>query len=375
MKVLHIISSLGDGGAEAVLYRICTFDKACQHEVISLTGMGKYGGRLIENGIEVVCLNMMRGKLSKLRDFIRLVRIIRRSKPDVVQTWMYHADLLGGLAARLAGVNNVFWGIRNTSLSPEFTSKGTIFVARACAALSAYVPRKIICAAGAAKLAHAEFGYSERRMTVIHNGYDFIAYRPDRDLGWKIRQDLGLGCNDDLIGCVARYDKIKGHSNLLDALSILKSAGITPYCLLVGSGLTHDNVEIRDEIERRGLQRQIILFGPTTDIPGIMNAIDVHVLPSRSEAFPNVLAESMACGTPCITTDVGDAALIVGELGLVVEKDHPQKLAMALVQFLKEKKLSRWHDLRNDCRNLTLERFSVEVMVRKFLTVWNENGK
>ena len=115
MDCLHIITGLNDGGAEAVLYRLCHHDQANQHHVVSLSGSGKYGPMLEALGVLVTTLNMSPGRPSPLA-FIRLVRLMRREKPDVVQTWMYHGDLFGGLAARAAGIPSVVWGIRHTTL-------------------------------------------------------------------------------------------------------------------------------------------------------------------------------------------------------------------------------------------------------------------
>src|SRR5690625_4423932 len=100
MKVVHIITGLNDGGAEGVLYRLCTNDKKYTHTVISLLDMGKYGPLLEEHGIKVYCLNMKRGKIT-LSDLSRLYRKLKKNQPDIVQTWMYHGDLIGGIVSRV----------------------------------------------------------------------------------------------------------------------------------------------------------------------------------------------------------------------------------------------------------------------------------
>lgn len=374
MKVLHIITGLNNGGAEAVLFRLCKYDTQCQHHVVSMMDKGKYGDRLLELGVEVTCLDLPRGRIDLSRLWF-LRRIIKSYAPDVVQTWMYHADLFGGIAARLAGVGNICWGVRNTSLDRSTTSRSTIIVAKLCAAISKFLPRRIICAAEASRIAHEKIGYDSHRMRVVNNGFDFALFSPDNKARQRIRASIGIGDQDELIGFVARYDIIKGHVDLLEALSVLRTRGLRPKCLLVGTGLDPDNSDFQQKILQRQLEDQVILFGPSTDIPGIMNALDVHVMPSLSEGFPNVLAEAMSCGTPCITTDVGDAAVIVGELGLVVPVGHPQALADAILRFLSEKGSPAWESRRENCREFIMSRFSINGMIAGFVDVWKAGAK
>src|SRR5215217_88579 len=122
--VLHIITGLHDGGAEAVLFRLCAYDPESRHHVVSLMGPGKYGPLLEAKGIRVTCLGMPRGRVT-LRGLARLWRLIRSERPDAVQTWMYHGDLIGGVVARLAGRSNIVWGIRNTTLSRAESTRAT----------------------------------------------------------------------------------------------------------------------------------------------------------------------------------------------------------------------------------------------------------
>src|SRR5690606_987860 len=113
--VLHVITGLNDGGAESVLFRLCTHDRSRRHHVISLIDGGKYGPLLERAGVGLTCLNMPRGRIT-LRGMRTLWKFIRQTRPDVVQTWMYHADLLAGVVARFAGCRHVVWGIRHTTL-------------------------------------------------------------------------------------------------------------------------------------------------------------------------------------------------------------------------------------------------------------------
>lgn len=366
--ILHIITGLSDGGAEAVLYRLCAHDFRDRHHVISLTGAGKYGPLLQTRGVPVTCLNMPRGRVTA-SGLWRLYRLARELKPDVVQTWMYHADLLGGLTAWLAGSRNIVWGIHHTTLVPGKSRRSTIAVVRICASISRLVPKRIICCAEEAIKVHTALGYDANRMVFVPNGYDLTAFRPDSPSGASVRSELGLG-SGPVIGFVARYDPLKDHDNLLQALHLLKATGLRPVCLLAGTGMEHGNAALAERVAHYGLLDQIRLLGRRGDVPHVMNALDVHVMSSVSEAFPNVLAEAMACGTPCISTNVGDAAAIVGHTGWIVPPSDPHALADAIGQALGDLTGPVWAERRDAARRRIESKFSIAQMVESYRAVW-----
>lgn len=370
--VLHIITCLHDGGAEAVLYRLCTHDDASRHHVVSLMGPGKYGPLLASKGIKVTCLDMPKGRIT-LRGLFRLWRVIRATRPDVVQTWMYHADLVGGTIARLAGRRNVVWGIRNTTLSPQESSLGTIRVAHLCAWISKQIPRRILCCAEKAREVHAALGYDASKMRVVPNGYDLSLFRSDPVLRERLRGELEIAPETPVISFVARFDPQKDHVGLLQAFSLLRRKGVQPLCLLVGAGVDDENTRLVEQIRTLGLSGQVRLLGKRTDIPAVMNAIDLYVMSSAyGEAFPNALAEAMACGTPCVATDVGDAAMIVGETGWIVSPRNPEALAEALAKALAERNTPAWEGRKKAARSRMESRFTIGRMVEGFHAVWHD---
>lgn len=371
-SVLHVITCLHDGGAEAVLYRICTHDDTYRHHVVSLMGPGKYGPLLASKGIPVTCLDMPKGRIT-LRGLFRLWRVIRTTRPDVVQTWMYHADLVGGIIARLSCMRNVVWGIRNTTLSLQKSTRGTIRVAHLCARISKWVPRHILCCAEKAREVHVSLGYDARKMRVVSNGYDLSLFRPEPVLRKQLRDELGIPSETPVIGFVARFDPQKNHSGLLQACSILREKDVQPICLLVGAGVDDENIHLVEQIEALGLSGQVRLLGQRTDIPAVMNAIDLYVMSSvYGEAFPNALAEAMACGTPCVSTDVGDAAMILGDTGWVVPPRDTEALATALLTALAEAETSAWQARRQAARTRIESRFTIGRMVEGFHAVWHD---
>lgn len=370
-SVLHIITGLREGGAEAVLYRLCTQDLGSHHHVISLGEGGKYAALLDKAGVPVTSLGMPPGRVT-FAGLHTMWRAIRQIRPDVVQTWMYHANLLGGLVARLSGQRNICWGIRQTALHPGAISRQTILVSRLSARLSRWIPRLIICCAEEARKAHGEEGYDPARMLVIPNGYDFSAFQPDPVAGEALRSELGIDVSRRLIGFVARFHPFKDHDNLLQALALMRASAAQPTCLLVGSGMDRKNAELMESIEKLGLTDQVHLLGSRSDIPAIMNALDLHVMSSKVEGFPNVLAEAMACGTPCVSTDVGDAAAILGGTGRIVPPGNPDSLAAAISEMLTERASSDWPIHQEAVRRHVVDNFPLSRMLDSYRRVWFE---
>ncbi|MBO1017395.1 glycosyltransferase [Achromobacter sp. SD115] len=372
LRVLHIITGLGQGGAESVLFRLATYPEAdVEHVVVSLTDEGIYGERLRAAGIAVHTLGMKRGRVS-LGGFLALRALIAATRPDAVQTWMYHADLIGGLAARLAGVRAIAWGIRNSGEHLERSSRSARMVLRACALLSGRIPKAIVCAAQKSAQRHADKGYARERMVVIANGYDLSRYAPDGEARVRMRAQWGLPQDVPAIGCVARWDPLKDHANLLRAVAALvrdgRDAGLR--CVLIGRGMDPANAELAALIDRLGLRDRLVLAGPSDDVPAAMNGLDLHVLSSCAEGFPNVVAEAMACGVYCVVTDVGDAAYIVGDAGVVVPPEQSEALARGIETALREV-ASRGRERAGEAgRARVLENFDLARMVQSYIAVW-----
>src|SRR5690554_3474171 len=258
MKVLHVITGLNDGGAEAVLYRLVTKSSEHSHTVVSLMDMGKYGPLLEDLGVRVVCLGMNPGKPS-IRRFWKLMRLIRAEVPDAVQTWMYHSDLFGGLAAKMAGVKKIFWGIRHSTLEKGKAKRTTIAIAKVLALLSHFVPERMVCCAKKSLEVHRDIGYSSSKLIVIPNGYDVSKFMVDESAGSQLRASFGVGRETFLLGKVGRYDPFKDHENLLTALYELQLSGVDFRCLLAGRGLTSENSELIARINELGLTDRVIL--------------------------------------------------------------------------------------------------------------------
>lgn len=373
MKVLHIITGLNNGGAEAVLFRLATAEqkRSNQHQVVSLMGRGIYADRLEQAGVTVNTVDMPRGRIT-LGGLVRLFQLVRQARPDVVQTWMYHADLIGGITARLAGMKAIAWGIRHANHDPAYNSQTTLLIARLCARLSNWIPAKIVSCSVRATQLHQSLGYRSDKFVNIPNGYELEMLKPDAHARHVVRDELAIANNTFVLGMVARLDPQKDHQNLINALGQLKQSGQQFVCLLVGVGMDVGNLHLLAQLDAAGITENVKLLGARNDIPAVMNALDVHVLSSLGEAFPNVLAEAMACGTPCVSTDVGDAALIIGDHGWVVPARNPVALAGGLLQAkaLFEKDQLPWLELQRACRAHIVANFELNQMCGRYREAW-----
>lgn len=378
MKILHIITGLNNGGAEAVLYRLAASGQQCgdQNTVISLMDRGIYADRLEQANCVVHCLQMPRRGIT-FDGLLKLYRIIKSVRPDVVQTWMYHADLIGGITARLAGVKAVVWGIRHSNFDRDKNTRSTLWIIKLCAWLSSTIPARIVCCSANAAPPHKKIGYRADKIIVIPNGYELDELQPCAESGQRIRKEFKLCNNAPLIGMVARFNPQKDHQNLIQALMLLHRQKQDFTCLLAGCDMDRNNVYLVRQIQQAGVEKNVLLLGPRSDIPAIMNALDVHVLSSLGEAFPNVLAEAMACGTPCVTTNVGDAALIVGNTGWVVPARNAQSLADAIALALNERHMQplAWQRRRDDCRQRIVQNFSLKKMLSSYRALWADTAK
>lgn len=370
LHVVHIISGLGQGGAETVLFRLVTSpEQRNRCTVISMTDEGVFGPRLRAAGVAVRTLDMPSGRLS-ISGLWRLYRLLRALAPDVVQTWMYHADLIGGVVARLAGVRAVSWGVRNSGVNLKRSSVIARAVAWACARLSGLVPAVIVVCAEEAARRHQAWGYRADRMQVIPNGYDLSCWQPSPAARERWRDQWGVSPTTRVIGSVARWNPLKDHANLLDAFARCTARHADMRCVLVGFGMVAENRGLMALVDRFGVRDKVVLLGMRDDVPDIMNALDVHVLSSCAEGFPNVVAEAMATGVACVVTDVGDAALIVGDDGWVAPPQNAEALARAMDEALVELGTPTLEARLRQGRERISRLYDLPAMVKAYDAVW-----
>jgi glycosyltransferase involved in cell wall biosynthesis len=367
MHILHIMPDLNPGGAELMMKRLveCHLgDDRFEHRVISLRGLGAVGEALRESGVEVEALELT-SVLRLPATLLRLKKRIRALRPDVVQTWMYHADLIGGLAARLAGVRRIVWGIRVADISGDMgVARATFWVRRACAALSRYVPERIVYVCHSARPPHEALGYDPSKGLVIPNGYVLPPERKPASVRER-RRRLGLPEEAILIGSAGRFSPQKDHPAFIAAAALIAARAPEAQFVIMGRQLNWDNEELARRVRETGYVERFHLLGERRDLGDCLAALDIFCLHSIQEGFPNVVAEAMAAGVPCVVTDVGDAALLVGDTGTVVEPRQPAKLAAALGGLLALAPGER-EALGLRARRRIGEHFSIEAVAERY---------
>jgi glycosyltransferase involved in cell wall biosynthesis len=367
ISVSHLITGTSTGGAETMLYKLVSkidrerFDV----RVISLTTAGEIGRRMIDEEIPFDPVGASRGGLDPAA-LIRLGRLLRRTRPDILQTWMYHADLAGGLAARLAGSIPVAWNIRHSNLDPDHMKKRTIRVAKMCARLSRLLPARIVCCSRASMETHTAIGYDRERMVVIPNGFDTSMFAPDRDARSSLRKELGFGGDVPIIGLVARYHPQKDHATFMRAAGILRAEMPHVRFVLCGDGVTGGNGDLALMAGENSLGESAFLLGRRRDMPRIQAALDVASSSASSgEGFPNIIGEAMSCGVPCVVTDVGDSAEIVGDCGIVVEPGDHEALAAGWKSILGMSREER-AGLASRCRERIVTKYEISAVTARY---------
>jgi len=373
--IIHVINSLFPGGAEMMLYNIMSKYNKEKYSisVITLISDGPMKRDFEKIGIDVYEANMVDAYKASIKQnilniisFIKLVFYIRKNKPDILQSWLYHSNLIGGIAGRISGVKKIIWSIHTSNLDKRLTKFATRLVVKIGALLSNIIPKNIIYVSNVSFSIHELLGYKCNVNTIIPNGVDLEKFKPDHLARNKIRKELNISEETQLVGIVGRYDPQKDHRNFIHAASRLNKIIPSVEYVMCGTNVTKNNHELNNWIKEFGLSDKMHLLGHRNDMQRIYAALDIKAVTSGyGEAFPMVICESMACGTPCVVTDIGDSAYIVGDTGITVEKENPNALAEAFFKILKmdtteKKKLSA------KARKRIYSLFSLEKIVLEY---------
>ena len=366
IAVTHVITSLATGGAEMMLLKLlsATDRSRFRSSVIALSGDGPVASRLRGIGVPVKLLELTPAQV--LRGALELGVELRSQKPDLVQTWMYHADLLGSVASVAVRRVPLVWNIRCGRLDREIDKRTTIWASRACALGSGAVPKRILCCSQASLEAHAAAGYARTKMQVVPNGFDTDEFRPQPQYRRAVREELGLGPDDLLGGLIARFNGAKDHVTFCGAAHIACHADPRIHFVLCGDGVTPANPELKALAGDR-----CHLLGRCDDIPAIMAALDFAISSSAIEGFPNVIGEAMSCAVPCVATDAGDSRVIIGDTGLVVPTRNAPALAAGILEMVRMGSEAR-AQLGQRARRRIIEHFSLAAAVRQYESVYEE---
>jgi glycosyltransferase involved in cell wall biosynthesis len=374
MKIVHVISGLNKGGAELMLFRLInqstSLDSSNKHVVISLNNFGSLGPEFVKIGVEVIALRMSFG-VSFFSGLFHLAVKIKREKPDIVQTWMYHSDLIGGLFARIFSSSKVVWGVRSTSI-PQGPFSLSFWLVRLCSIFSYIIPHAIICCANSSKDHHLKLGFAKAKMIVIPNGYLVNSALPDSQEILSMRKSFGITSDILIIGAVGRFDPLKGYDIFIEAANFLeKSFERKILFLMIGRQITNENPLLKKLISEKGGKAKFMMIGERNDVSRLMSMLDIFCLSSRSEGFPNVVAEAMLMQVPCVVTDVGDARKIVGKNGIVVKRNDPQELASGILQLLNMHRDER-KALGISGRAEIIKSYSIDAVAKQYAKIYRD---
>jgi glycosyltransferase involved in cell wall biosynthesis len=378
MKPIRICSIIngtgGEGGAERMLQRVIRHGNTgeFEHLVLSIKNFQQVAAELAEEGINVQSLNVQADYYKLPKAVLQLASRIRRFQPDVIQSWMYMADFFGGIASHLAAPSTpMIWTIRHSTLDPAIDSRALRWCAKGCARMSRRVPSKIVLNSHAAVPIHTAAGYDESKMQVIPNGFDVSRFSPNSQLRRETRARLGISQEAPVIGRVARFHTNKDHITFLKAAQLVLAQRPYVRFLICGEPQTISSEQVQQDINSFGLADAVQIVELQSDIVPLNCSFDIATCSSITEAFPNVIGEAMSCGVPCVSTDVGDAAQIIGDTGQVVPAQDPQRFANSLLELLNLPDDER-RQLGATARQRVVDNFELTHATGMFLDLWRE---
>jgi len=378
LKVVHLISGLTIGGTELQLFRLLTHmdQSLIRNSVISLIPGGAVADWLREAGIPVYSLGMKSGR-PNIIGLLKLFWILRSERPQILQTWLYHADLMGVIGAYLAHIPRLVWNIRCSDKDERYNRGLRGGVVKILSYMSR-LPDAVIVNSNAGRVLHESLGYKPRRWLKIPNGIDLESFYPNLEAKKSVRNELGLSEDTILIGLVARWDPLKDHATFIHAAQIvINSDHHNVQFVLVGYGVSKNNIEFRTLIDRIGknysknpekgrlLINKLHALDERKDISRLTAALDIATCSSTGEGFPNVIGEAMASGVPVVSTDVGDVRELIGNAGRVVNRSNPQEMAGAWLELL-DLDSNKLRKIGDQARDWIVSNNDIKLISRKY---------
>jgi glycosyltransferase involved in cell wall biosynthesis len=375
MKLLYIITNLSTGGAETQLYKIVeNLRNNYQIKVISLKSKGDVGDDLVRLGIELDIVRFTKSNF--LLSFLKLCISIRKFRPDVVHTWMYHSNLIGGLAAKFSSRNKIIWSIHHNDLTLVHNKLTTIIIAKLGAFFSYLLPERVICVSREVIRNHIAFGYQEKKMFYVPNGIDvneFSRISNARNLFFK---NYNLTEDAILIGFPSRFSPIKNHEGFFRAMSYIKrdDPNLNFQIILSGKNINSENIELITLISKYDLNECVHLMGLVKNMPLFMSAIDLLVNNSYSESFSLVLAEALSCETLCVSTFEGDPEGIIDGIGNYVPAGNSLLLKNAITSFINLNEFEKANNKRMGRDKISML-YSLETVLKSYKLFYINSDK
>lgn len=372
IKLAHITSDLSVGGAQRVLYNLLSRmdQERFQCWVISLKDIGPIGERISELGIPAKTMEM-KPFWRKPWKLVKLIMLLRQIQPDLIQTWMYHGDFVGGLSAKFLGNSQVIWGIHHSDFNATGGKAMTLRLGRINGYLSTWMPQKIVYCSEEVCAVHTGAGYCAEKSVVIHNGIDLEEFSPSKSARVLVRKEFGISEDKELIGLFARFHPLKGHQVFFKAAGLLHQLRPDVNFILCGDGIDYKNTQLMRYIHEAGVRSVTHLLGGRSDMNRITAALDIATCSSYCESFSLTLGEAMACCIPCVTTNIPGPVSLLGNVGWIFPVDDYRALASAWIEILNLSPAER--TIRGEAgRNWIVNHFSMEETVRKYQDLYEE---
>jgi len=375
LRIAFLVSRLDRGGTERQLIVLARGLRERGHSVVVLVFYpgGALEGELCDAGVRVRVLHK-RGRWDLARFLLDLRRVVREERPDVLNGYLDVPNALA-LAARgtVRGLK-VVWGLRASKVDMRCYEpserRTTALVSLALRALAGF-PDLLIANSRAGAEHAASMGAPRRRTVVIPNGIDILRLAPDRDAGRRLRRQWGVARGERLVGLVARLDPVKDHRTFLEAAARLAAERDDVRFVCVGDGDPAYGREMQELTRVLGVGDRLHWAGVQLDMRAVYNALDVACSSSTSEGFPNVVGEAMACGVPCVVTDVGDSGWLLGQPAFTVAPRDPVAMANRVRAVLDRDPVSL-ERLRTDVRQRVTANFSVTTLIDRTERVMTE---
>ena len=365
--VVHLIASLEIGGAEMMLKKIVKNmdNEKFENTIICLSSRGEIGQELIEEGFQVLELGFRKKKLiSIFRIIFNYVLIIRKAKPDFIISWMYNASFITILLNLLKPKNTkVIWNVRHALHDLRHEKKTTAIIIKIMSIFSSKIPSKIIYNSEKSKESHEKMGFNKNRGIVLPNGFETNTFK----LNSKFKKDGSIF----YIGMVGRYHPMKDYDNFLRAASILSKINNNVRYILVGRNVDSLNDELIRKLRIHKLMDYVELLGEQKEINTIIHRFDIATLSSYTESFPNVIGESMLCGVPCVSTNVGGVSDLIGPYGIVVPPHSPEELANGWINMIGLNSSERIN-LGLKGREHIIANYSIKTITNRFQLILSE---
>lgn len=367
-KILHVVPSLGQGGAERVLAGLLSSQRLdVDHHVISLLAEEPFF-KLEALAVETLGLTRESPLTQAVGTVHRLRRRVNSIRPDLVHGWLYHGNAFSAGAVGL-GIP-ILWSIHNSTLSATSSKPLTRLLNHAGAALSRWVPKRILYCSEAARDVHEQNGYEPGRSVVVYNGVDLSAFRFDALRRARLRAALELAEHEFAIAAIGRFDQQKNHGLIAKAFALTASR-VHARLLLAGAGCSPDNTGLSTMLEAVGIRDRSTLLGARHDMDALLSACDVAVIGSSyGEALPMIAIEAAAAGLPIVTADIGDVARFAEQPDDVVPCEDAVAMSAALLRVHARRARSVRQEHLDEARAEMLEPYSLEHMSRAYLELY-----